>query len=142
MCFVRRNLLLRTLPFHFGHVTLNEVPQVPGIIMHFLDNTLMPFVAPLLGRPMLCAVLTMQQASSNKLPTVILHSSVSFAPLPILHRSLHVPAVSYLFRSGLVRFFRPHAWLHFNQNQILQAMPKGLHLSTAPRLLLLPQPRV
>lgn len=84
--------MLRTLPFHFGHVTLNEVPQVPGIIMHFLDNTLMPFVAPFLGRPVLCAVLAMQQASSNNLPTVILHSSVSFVPLPIPHRSLHVPS--------------------------------------------------
>lgn len=84
--------MLRTLPFLFGHVTLNEVPQVPGIIMHFLDNTLMPFVAPFLGRPVVCAVLAMQQASSNNLPTVILHSSVSFVPLPIPHRSLHVPS--------------------------------------------------
>lgn len=137
LCFVQRNLLLRTLRFRFGHVTFNGVPQLPGIIMHFLDNTLVPFVVPLLGRPMLCAVLAMQQASSYKLPTVILHSTVSFSFA--LFYTARLGSVPFIFRPGslvLIPFrscaiFPATCLAALQSKSNITSHAKGLHLPTS-----------
>lgn len=94
LCFVRGNLLLRTLPFHFGHVTFNGVPQVPGIIMHFLDNTLVPFVAPLLFSP--C---NRHHHTNCRLSFCIVRL---VSPLAILHRSSRLRSPSCPLPGSLV----------------------------------------
>lgn len=129
--------MLRTLSFRFGHVTFNGVPQVPAIIMHFLDNTLVPFVAPLLGRPMLCAVLAMQQASSYKLPTVILHSTVSFSsPLFYTARLGSVPIITRPDSLVLIPFrscaiFPATCLAALQSKSNITSHAKGLHLPTS-----------